>query len=161
MEIQQGKLYSFFLGIAKDFAYKKVHREKGVPEDGTEMYEHLKNNLENKYRKEYKALIQECTYLMPFQKNELLPVNGVIKTENLDFIMYMRIFRLLGGNTRTRLIKYMEKLRNRYCHISIKKLRDNMSQQEFRKQLDLMGQTFENYGIEPQLVDLCKRSILN
>lgn len=161
MEIQQGKLYSFFLGIAKDFAYEKVHREKGVPEDGTEMYEHLKNNLENKHPKGYKALIEECPYLMPFQKNELLPVNGVIKTENLDFIMYMRIFRLLGGNTQTKLIKYMEKLRNHYCHISIKKLRDNMSQQEFKNQLDLMGQTFENYGIKPQLVYLCKRSILN
>ena len=36
-----------------------------------------------------------------------------------------------------------------------------MSQQEFKNQLDLMGQTFENYGIKPQLVYLCKRSILN
>ena len=159
-EIQQGKLYTFFLGIANTVLYEKVHQEKQVPEDGTSMYNQLKLRLEMLYNKEYKDVIDNCNYLQPYQKRNLYPTGGTLNTYALDFVMYMKIFKLLGGYMEHPLIKYLEMLRNDICHISIKTLQSNRSQKEFEELIYSIEMHLQYYGVSSDLVNKYKSKII-
>lgn len=155
---RNGKLYAFFLEIANGVVYNLVHQRLQVPVNSTEMYLHLQDYCQGGYTEK----INNCEFLLEYQKNEFLEYqrNGKIKVEKLDFTMYMKIYKLLGGNTNTKLINYLNYIRNSLCHVSLLSLNQGMDQKSFRAKLNSMAFNFKNYGVDKTLVDTCKRGML-
>ena len=157
---RKSMLYAFFLEISKNVLYDIVHQREQLPVDGREMYLYLQDRFNNHYQGGYTEKINNCEFLLEYQKRKLLPGNGVIDLEELDFTMYTNILKLLGGNIYTGLIDYMKRLRNRLCHVSFISLEHGMSQQDFRQELDLMEEYFIYYGVSFALVNTSKDYIL-
>ena len=108
-----------------------------------------------------KEKLNNCEFLLEYQKKQLLPENGDINLQELGFTMHMNILKLLKGNANTGIISYMKQLRNRLCHASFISLEQGTSQQEFRRELDLMEFNFIRRGVDITLANTCKNDILN
>ena len=156
---RKAMLYAFFLEIVKVVVSKIVHQDLDVPEDGKNMYLDFEDRF--KSYNEYAAAVNNCEFLSGYQRKQLLPENGVINSEELDFTMYMNILALLKETKKRKpLINYMKKLRNKLCHISFISLKSGMSHQEFKNELNSMEFCFKNYGVDTELINICKEEIL-
>ena len=157
---RKGKLYVFFLEIAEKVVYDIVHQRQQVPVNGKAMYLYLQDWFRNCDQGGYAEKISKSEFLLDYQRRQLLPGNGEINLEDLDFTMYMKILKLLGGSANTVLIDYMTNLRNHLCHVSFTSLERGMSHRDFTNELNLMEFYFKKYGVDKKLVDMCKRDIL-
>ena len=90
-----GKLYTFFLDVAKLYVNDRLHLKLKVPKEGRAMYKHLKKELSKEDDEIYKEVINNCSFLSDQQKEYLLPDSEVINLEKLDFTMCVNIMRLL------------------------------------------------------------------
>lgn len=153
-------LYAFFLEISKNVLDDIVHRRQKLPRNSRDMYLYLQDRFSNYDQGGYTEKINNCGFLLDYQKRKLLPENGMIDLEGLDFTMYMNISKLLGGNINPELIDYMKNLRNCLCHVSFSSIQQGMSQKSFRDELDMMEEDFKYYGVNVPLVDTCKAYIL-
>ena len=157
---RQAMLYAFFLEISKNVVYDIVHQRQQVPVNGEDMYLYLQDRFKNYFGGGYKEKINNCEFLLDYQRKQLLPKDGEKNLQELDFTMYMNILKLLGVNANTGIIKYMKELRNRLCHVSFISLQQGISQQKFRKHLDMMEFHFIRLGVDITLVNTCKNDIL-
>ena len=156
---RKAMLYAFFLEIVKVVVSKIVHQDLEVPENGKKMYLYFEDRF--KSYNEYAAAVNNCEFLSGYQREQLLPENGVINLEELDFTMYMNILALLKETKKRRsLINYMKKLRNNLCHISFISLKKGMSHQEFKDELNCMAFYFKQCSVDTKLIDTCKKEIL-
>ena len=146
-----GKLYVYFLTIAKEVIYERLHG-MGFPKDGKAMYEYLKR--ENKIQ-----LIKHNPHLSSLQKEILLPVNGIINVEKVDITMYAQIYILLGHEKPFML--FMIKIRNFLCHLSLKELRDDLSERDLRNNWKLFTNEFIRHNVDRSLLNRCERDILS
>ena len=117
---RNAKLYGFFLGIAHSEVFRIVHQEEELPTNGTEMYNYLQKRVEDYYHVRYEKKISECEFLLQHQKKKLLDcqARGEMDLNELDFTMYMQIYKLAGGTKYANLCKYMNFVRNKLCHVS-------------------------------------------
>ena len=159
---RKGMLYAFFLKIAKIVVCKIVHQQLKVPVNGKEMYRYLQDFVKNRCPGGYKEYINDCWFLLDYQKKELLPESGEIDLEKMDFTMYMSILKLIQKNyIETGMIRYLKDLRKEFCHVSFISLEQGMSQEEFKIELNLMEIGFNQHGIDNRLVKMCKEDILH
>ena len=145
-----GKLYVYFLKIAREVIYKRLH-EKGFPNGGKAMYQYLEKQKKLK-------LIENSEYLSNRQKQLLLPKNGIIDPEKLDVTMYAQICIFLGYEKDFML--FMIKTRNALCHPSMTKLKKDLSDEDFDADWKLTTDSFIHYHVDHKLLDKCKEDIL-
>ena len=158
---RKAMLYAFFLETSKKVVCDIVHQRQQVPVNGEDMYLFLQDRFTNYFEGRCKEKINNCEFLLEYQKKQLLPENDEINLQELDFTMYMNILKLLKGNANTGIISYMKQLRNRLCHVSFISLEQGISQQEFRRELDVMEFNFIRRGVDIALVNTCKNDIPN
>ena len=91
---RKAMLYAFFLEISKKVVYDIVHQRQQVPVNGEGMYLFLQDRFTNYFEGRYKEKINNCEFLLEYQKKQLLPENGEINLQELDFTMYMNILKL-------------------------------------------------------------------
>ena len=151
-----GKLYAYFLEVSNHFMGCLVHTDMCVPKTGNEMLDVLVRNLANGNWNTYIRLIQEEIYLSSFQKRLLTPASRIIDIEELDFSIYIKIFKYVGGDIERADVNFMCKLRNRLCH---RPLELSMSQEEFWELSDYMTSEFRALGFSDAFLEWCKASI--
>lgn len=157
-----GQLYVFFLEVCRSFIDNKLHVGMGVPEDGEEMYAYLDEKSYDSYQEPYEEIISSLEYLSEREKEILRPSDGIIKVENLDFVIYLKIIRFLGRNWKYKnLSRYMIKVRNHLCHIPVVSLRREKSQNELDGEILQMRQDLEHAGISRALLYECEMRIFN
>lgn len=157
-----GKLYVFFLEVCRRFIDAELHVRLRLPEDGEKMYEYLDEKLCSWYDEPYEDIIYGFKFLSSKEKKLLVPTDGKIKVENLDFGIYFKIISFLGGHwTYEKLGRYMVNVRNHLCHIPVVSLRKEKSQHEFYSDIKQMGQDFEDAGISRDLLNECEKDIFN
>ena len=147
-----GKLYSYFLEVAKEVLYKILHDDMKVPRTGNEMYNYFK--VQNFQKK-----VWECNHLSIKQKEFLFPHDGKIDLNNLDFTMYYQIYVFLDGVKRKSLVKYLKNLRNELCHLSLASLRSDFRQAEFEKHWDKITNHLRYYFVDSELLEKCLKNI--
>ena len=158
---EKGKLFAYFLEIAKLFVNDRLHQKLGVPSDGSDMYLHLKTYVTKTQNQKYETTISKCHILSKQQKDYLLPKNQEIDLENLDFSMCVYIMQLLGRKQDKELIKYMKGLRNTICHLSMYWLQRNMTQEEINRDIQRIKNNLEWHGIDMRLLNRLERHTYN
>lgn len=148
-----GKLYSYFLEVAKEVLYKILHDDMDVPETSKEMYKFFNE-------KNFKEKVSKCDYLSDKQKKFLFPDNGEIDFSKLDFTMYCHIYSLLNGRREKGLVNYLKKLRNYLCHLPMASIRKDFSQAEFEKYWNKTTKDFDYYlHGHCDLLEKCQKNI--
>lgn len=158
---EKGKLYAYFLEIAKYFVNSRLHQKLGVPNNGSGMYLHLKNYVTKTENEKYETRISKCKILKGDQKKYLLPTNEEIDLEKLDFSMCVYIIQLLGWKKDKKLIKYMKNLRNTLCHISMFKLQEDISQEELNRDIEEIKSYLSGCGIKMESLNRLETQIYN
>ena len=159
---QYGKLYTFFLDIAKFFVDDRLYQKMRVPREGRAMYQYLNEKLSTEYES-YKNVINNCLYLLPEQKEYLLPASEIINLDKLDFLMCVNIMRLLqtGKITKnykeTRLVIYMKKLRNNLCHPSMFRIEEDITKEQFNENVQEIIDHLGWLGIKKNWLVQCRQ----
>ena len=159
---QYGKLYTFFLDIAKFFVDDRFYQKMKVPKEGRAMYQYLNEKLSTEYES-YKNVINNCSYLLQEQEQYLLPTSKIINLDKLDFLMCVDIMRLLQtgkitkNDKETRLVIYMKKLRNYLCHPSMVRIEEDITEEQFNEQVEEIIDHLGWLGIKRNWLVQCRQ----
>ena len=144
-----GKLYAYFRAIAKDVINKKINAI-GFPKEGNAMYDYLREKIDPRDIKDWK-------YLSKIQREILLPKDEVIKVGKLDVTIYIQIIILLEGEQEFML--FLINKRNILCHLSIEKLKEDLTDKDFQDAWYLTTRKFIKFDVDRTLLKRCEEDI--
>ena len=144
-----GKLYAYFLAVAKEVIYNKLRRI-GFPNEGKAMYDYLHKQI-------CRTAINNNEYLTKPQKEVLLPKDKVIKVKSLDVALYAKIIILLGREEK--FMKFLINKRNYLCHLSLDKLEKDLTDEDFEKDWNMATRYFKAFNVDRELLKRCRMDI--
>ena len=155
---EYGKLYAFFLKFCLVFVGEELHERMKVPRNCQQMYNHLDRQLSFWFSEPYEDIINGLNLLSKKEKKILTPRDKRLEAGELDFSIYLKIIKILGGAAPKGLLNYIVRLRNYLCHVPVVELQNNLDAAAFEHELLSIRQNLESWGIDKGLLDDCEIS---
>ena len=155
---EYGKLYAFFLEVCLVFVGEELHQRMEVPRNCQEMHNHLDRQLSFWFSEPYEDIINGLDFLSKKGKKILTPREKRLEAGELDFSIYFKIIKILGGAASEDLLNYIVQLRNYLCHVPVVELQKNLDEAAFEHELLSIRQNLEKLGIDKGLLDECEIS---